>query len=78
MTEKRFTVEGWVILNDGESSRIIEVNDLIEPFVEENEQLIKGNLNLLGLLGDIRALARLNDTDTIIEKINKLEKEVLK
>ena len=41
MTEKRFTVEGWVILNDGESSRMIEVNDLIESFVEENEQLKK-------------------------------------
>jgi regulator of replication initiation timing len=36
---KRFTVEGWVILHEGESCRIIEVNEIIDSFVKENEQL---------------------------------------
>ena len=55
-----------------------ETQEKINAIYEENQQLQKENLQLLGLLGDIRALLRTNNTDTIINKINQIEKELLK
>ena len=44
----------------------------------KNTELRKDNLQAFALLGDIRALARTSDIETIIKKINKFEKEVVK
>ena len=49
-----------------------------QEYRKENEQLKKDNFKAFALLGDIRALLRTNSYDTVIEKINKFEKEVLK
>ena len=44
----------------------------------KNTELRKDNLQAFALLVDIRALARTSDIETIIKKINKFEKEVVK
>ena len=45
---------------------------------DENNQLIKDNFELQGLLGDVRALLRLNKVDDAISRIDKFERSMKK
>lgn len=76
MSEKRFTVEGWVILNDGESSRMIEVNDLIESFVEENEQLKSEYKVLHTQYKDLKKFVENNFDEHLTQK--ELNRQIIK
>lgn len=57
------------------------VTDELNALHEENNHLRNDNLKAFALLGDIRALARgllqQDNLDTIIEKIDKFEKEIM-
>ena len=88
MSEKRFTIIetqiGRVIrdnetdINTGDIGIIF---DWLNELYEENTHLRNDNLKAFALLGDIRALARgllqQDNLDTIIEKIDKFEKEIM-
>ena len=71
---KQFT---RIICSNDEPLKIDEVCELLNALHEENQKLLKDNFMLLGLLGDIRAILRTGDVDTVIKKINKLEKEMI-
>ena len=57
------------------------ITDELNALHEENTHLRNDNLKAFALLGDIRALARRllqqDKLDTIIEKIDKFEKEIM-
>ena len=73
----RFREDFLDLLNNlNEKAR--ERSKALSKLQKENEQLKKDNFKAFALLGDIRALLRTNSYDTVIEKINKFEKEVLK
>ena len=85
MTRKRFKQVGDFFI-DREDTEIsyacaneIDCKNIVNKlndFDKENEHLRNDNLMLFGLLGDIRALLRTGDIDTVIKKINKIEKEM--
>ena len=85
MTEKRFTTNNGVFYTDNETGWEFqcygEVVDLLNELAEENTHLRNDNLKAFALIGDIRALARgllqQDNLDTIIEKIDKFEKEIM-
>ena len=78
---ERFMVDDAGTLIDKETrdtyDYVSDVCDLLNNVCNVNGRLQKDNLQLLGLLGDIRALLRLGDVDTVIDKINRFEKEFL-
>ena len=84
MNEKRFVFNGATncIEYDGKSILLDsygdEIEELLNELHEKNEELAKDNLKTLALLGDVRALLRMNNTERAIEKINKFEKELFK
>ena len=94
MTEKRFTLvyqsedaweHEWSIKDNQEKGDWViiqgngkEIVECLNNLHEKNEELSKDNLKALALLGDVRALLRMNDPERAIQKINKFEKELFK
>ena len=68
-----YKVFDWVT---GETLERIKIVNRLNEQDKIIERLRKDNLQSYGLLGDIRALLRLGDTDAVIEKINRFEKEI--
>ena len=82
MNEKRFMLTDNGYIYDTRDKAICHtigsVVKLLNDQHEKNEELAKDNLKTLALLGDVRALLRMNNTERAIEKINKFEKELFK
>ena len=85
MNEKRFNFVGGYLYDGNEPVGHVEdvkfrqdFEDLLNNLYEKNQELVKDNLQAFALLGDIRALLRMNRTEDAIKKINKFEKELFK
>lgn len=92
MTEKEIYKNGVALLEEWEDVNYCEhsfkfkdewitdkeVVDLLKQLNDENEQLIKDNFELQGLLGDVRALLRLDKVDDAISRIDKFERSMKK
>ena len=85
VNEKRFNFVGGYLYDGNDPIGHVEdikfrqdFEDIVNNLHEKNQELIKDNLQALALLGDVRALLRMNDTERAIKKINKFEKELFK
>ena len=52
--------------------------EIYEMLSDDNNQLVTDNFELQGLLGDVRALLRLNKVDDAIDRIDKFERSMKK